>query len=164
MTAAKNQRTWDADELALVQPYLTAPMTTEAAREIAALLGRTPGAVQRRVANLRAAAKLSRPPNRRAVPPALAEEVRRSLESGLGTRHIAKATGLPESTVRSMLHRADSITAQPVTRRCIMCRVEFTQDRARTNFFRCELHRYADDWMAAGGNTGHKKNTARAAR
>ena len=47
-------------------------------------------------------------------------------------------------------------------RKCSLCRNPFSYDPRRENFFRCELHRGGDSWMAEGGSSGGRVGGRRA--
>lgn len=127
---------WTREQDRHLLPYLHRDLPRDAKARIAAAVGRTDKAVKQRIVELRRRARAGLP-----------------LEN-----HSQRATSRI-STVRPGALRGGQAT-QMVTRKCCMCGVSFAQDRARSNFFRCAPHRYANDaaWLGDGGTGGRVRH------
>lgn len=125
---------WTSAEDAHLLPYLELTFPKEAWKRITAATGRTAEAVRRRLVILR-----------------------RRYRAGLPLEN-SKRERKPDT--RGLQYKRDVPPARIIRRKCCLCRVEFTQDRARSNFFRCELHRYANDasWLGEGGTGGRVRH------
>lgn len=177
-----NPQRWRPAELARLGAYIAQGAPDGVISEIAAAIGRSYKAVENKLFSLRVAAGTAQrrvrgviaAPARdtgtsRGRPFSAAEDelIRTLRHAKLAYRRIGELIGRSETTVAkrfALLAESDADPApdpQPIKRQCLMCRVWFTQDRALTNFFRCELHRGMSDWLAGEGSTGHKRGAKR---
>lgn len=160
---------WQEHEDAILADYIVKRrLSASAARKIAEQIGRSADAVQKRLTKLRADAAGKRRQRIRGYHAATTGAERalivRMYEEGAKVREIMAETGRTQGTIYKVIqaYREDPDTlndANMIVRKCAMCRVEFKQDRSKTNWWRCDAHRsVSDDWMSENSVGGRVRS------